>query len=136
MCGIRPATRHYFGKSFSELTLVNGAMLLSQNSVRTSRPASQPLKEFYVDVKWEEPGGFVPATPNKLPLRQSSRLEWTNLEQWSALRQRNEQALRIRFKYLGAKIEMVPGQNRWSAIYSAEIDDICLAPNAKRSRHP
>jgi hypothetical protein len=92
-----------------------------------------PQSEFYVDVKWEEPGGFVPATPIKMPLHHSSRLEWTNLEQWPVLRQRREQVLRIRFKYLGEKI---PDQNRWSVTYSAEIEDICLASSAKRSRRP
>lgn len=95
-----------------------------------------PRSEFYVDVKWEEPGGFVPATPIKMPLHHSSRLEWTNLKQWPTLRQRHERVLRIRFKYLGAKIEKIPDQNRWSATYSAEIEDICLAPSAKRSRRP
>jgi hypothetical protein len=95
-----------------------------------------PQSEFYVDVKWEKPGGFVPTTPIKMPLHHSSRLEWTNLEQWPVLRQRHEQVLRIHFKYLGAKIEKIPDRNRWSATYSAEIEGICLAPGAKRSRRP
>ena len=95
-----------------------------------------PQSEFYVDVRWEEPIGFVPATPIKMPLHHSSRLEWTNLEQWLVLRQRHEQVLRIRLKYLGAEIKKVPDQYRWSATYSAEIEDICLAPSAKRSRRP
>ena len=89
-----------------------------------------PQMEFYVDVKWKEPGEFVPIAPVKMPYHHSSRLEWTNLERWPALRQRHGAVLRFRFKCLAAKIEKVPNQYRWWAAYSAEIEDVCLAPIA------
>ena len=81
--------------------------------------------KYWVEMTWHDrewwPAGHIP-----MPHHHATRLELTNVEEFTSLAAHRSERVRLTVEITSREIRKVPDRNQWRATYRAKILDACL----------